>query len=327
MVEEGRQMSAVGFYGDLKAQENIKEILWREFDFIATFLRDEETIEIMLNPDGKVWIEKVGSVAMECIGEMPYHHSSSLFAVIAHSMNKVIHTKHPWLEGNLILNNARFVGFYSPAASNPTFVIRKKFNKVFTLSQFQVSDTQIQLLTDWIIEHKNILVIGGTSSGKTAFANILVDYMATLTPDDRVIILEILDEIVCHSKNHVKLMGTIDIKMQQLILAGMRYRPDRLIVGEMIDDAALAIVKAWSTSHSGGLCTVHAANSAVEGLDRLYDLIAESGIKMSNRINRLISSAVDGVVFLRREGVNRIVKEVAEVKGFDGANFILNYIK
>ncbi|HDT4847608.1 TPA: P-type conjugative transfer ATPase TrbB, partial [Klebsiella pneumoniae subsp. pneumoniae] len=286
--------------------------------------RDETTIEIMLNPDGNIWVEQIGK-PMFSIGEMSLYNAQSLFATIAHSMGKTIDNRHPCLEGTLLINDARFEGFYPPVSSAPTFAIRKKPKKIFSLDDFKLTENQKSTMVTWVKERKNILVVGGTSSGKTSFSNAFIDLMAQFTPDDRIVILETLDEIQCRAKNYSKLIETMDVTMNQLLRGVMRYRPDRIIVGEVVDAAALSMLKAWNTGHDGGLCTIH-ADSALEGFDRLYDLIEESGINMSERVNRLIGRAIDGVVFLKREQGVRIVKEVANVTEFNGSEFVLDYV-
>ncbi|ARX36659.1 TPA: P-type conjugative transfer ATPase TrbB [Morganella morganii] len=310
--------------GDDKKISDLAKMLWREFDIIAPYLRDETTIEIMLNPDGKIWVEQIGK-PMFSIGEMSLYNAQSLFATIAHSMGKTIDNRHPCLEGTLLINDARFEGFYPPVSSAPTFAIRKKPKKIFSLDDFKLTENQKSTMVTWVKERKNILVVGGTSSGKTSFSNAFIDLMAQFTPDDRIVILETLDEIQCRAKNYSKLIETMDVTMNQLLRGVMRYRPDRIIVGEVVDAAALSMLKAWNTGHDGGLCTIH-ADSALEGFDRLYDLIEESGINMSERVNRLIGRAIDGVVFLKREQGVRVVKEVANVTEFNGSEFVLDYV-
>lgn len=240
-------------------------------------------------------------------------------------MGKTIDNRHPCLEGTLLINDARFEGFYPPVSSAPTFAIRKKPKKIFSLDDFKLTENQKSTMITWVKERKNILVVGGTSSGKTSFSNAFIDLMAQFTPDDRIVILETLDEIQCRAKNYSKLIETMDVTMNQLLRGVMRYRPDRIIVGEVVDAAALSMLKAWNTGHDGGLCTIH-ADSALEGFDRLYDLIEESGINMSERVNRLIGRAIDGVVFLKREQGVRVVKEVANVTEFNGSEFVLDYV-
>ncbi|HAT3930756.1 P-type conjugative transfer ATPase TrbB [Escherichia coli] len=310
--------------GDDKKISDLAKMLWREFDIIAPYLRDETTIEIMLNPDGNIWVEQIGK-PMFSIGEMSLYNAQSLFATIAHSMGKTIDNRHPCLEGTLLINDARFEGFYPPVSSAPTFAIRKKPKKIFSLDDFKLTENQKSTMVAWVKERKNILVVGGTSSGKTSFSNAFIDLMAQFTPDDRIVILETLDEIQCRAKNYSKLIETMDVTMNQLLRGVMRYRPDRIIVGEVVDAAALSMLKAWNTGHDGGLCTIH-ADSALEGFDRLYDLIEESGINMSERVNRLIGRAIDGVVFLKREQGVRVVKEVANVTEFNGSEFVLDYV-
>ncbi|HEK2876535.1 TPA: P-type conjugative transfer ATPase TrbB [Proteus mirabilis] len=310
--------------GDDKKISDLAKMLWREFNIIAPYLRDETTIEIMLNPDGNIWVEQIGK-PMFSIGEMSLYNAQSLFATIAHSMGKTIDNRHPCLEGTLLINDARFEGFYPPVSSAPTFAIRKKPKKIFSLDDFKLTENQKSTMITWVKERKNILVVGGTSSGKTSFSNAFIDLMAQFTPDDRIVILETLDEIQCRAKNYSKLIETMDVTMNQLLRGVMRYRPDRIIVGEVVDAAALSMLKAWNTGHDGGLCTIH-ADSALEGFDRLYDLIEESGINMSERVNRLIGRAIDGVVFLKREQGVRVVKEVANVTEFNGSEFVLDYV-
>ncbi|EGA5111534.1 P-type conjugative transfer ATPase TrbB [Salmonella enterica] len=310
--------------GDDNKISDLAKMLWREFDIIAPYLRDETTIEIMLNPDGNIWVEQIGK-PMFSIGEMSLYNAQSLFATIAHSMGKTIDNRHPCLEGTLLINDARFEGFYPPVSSAPTFAIRKKPKKIFSLDDFKLTENQKSTMVTWVKERKNILVVGGTSSGKTSFSNAFIDLMAQFTPDDRIVILETLDEIQCRAKNYSKLIETMDVTMNQLLRGVMRYRPDRIIVGEVVDAAALSMLKAWNTGHDGGLCTIH-ADSALEGFDRLYDLIEESGINMSERVNRLIGRAIDGVVFLKREQGVRVVKEVANVTEFNGSEFVLDYV-
>ncbi|NHB94330.1 P-type conjugative transfer ATPase TrbB [Photorhabdus cinerea] len=310
--------------GDDKKISDLAKMFWREFDIIAPYLRDETTIEIMLNPDGNIWVEQIGK-PMFSIGEMSLYNAQSLFATIAHSMGKTIDNRHPCLEGTLLINDARFEGFYPPVSSAPTFAIRKKPKKIFSLDDFKLTENQKSTMVAWVKERKNILVVGGTSSGKTSFSNAFIDLMAQFTPDDRIVILETLDEIQCRAKNYSKLIETMDVTMNQLLRGVMRYRPDRIIVGEVVDAAALSMLKAWNTGHDGGLCTIH-ADSALEGFDRLYDLIEESGINMSERVNRLIGRAIDGVIFLKREQGVRVVKEVANVTEFNGSEFVLDYV-
>ncbi|EBD9523542.1 P-type conjugative transfer ATPase TrbB [Salmonella enterica] len=310
--------------GDDKKISDLAKMLWREFDIIAPYLRDETTIEIMLNPDGNIWVEQIGK-PMFSIGEMSLYNAQSLFATIAHSMGKTIDNRHPCLEGTLLINDARFEGFYPPVSSAPTFAIRKKSKKIFTLDDFKLSENQKNTLIEWVKTRKNILIIGGTSSGKTSFANAVIDLMALFTPDDRIVILETLDEIQCRVKNHSKLIETMEVTMNQLLRGVMRYRPDRIIVGEVVDAAALSMLKAWNTGHDGGLCTIH-ADSAIDGFDRLYDLIEESGINMSERVYRLIGRAVDGVVFLKKTNDGKVVEEMANVTEFNGSEFVLDYV-
>lgn len=304
--------------------KNLSKQMWREFDFMAPYLRDEATIEIMLNPDGQVWVEQVGKPLFK-IGDMSLYNANSLAATIAHSMGKIIDYSHPTLEGTLLITGARFEGFFPPVSAAPTFAIRKKPKKIFTLDDFKVSESQREVLRQWIEERKNLLIIGGTSSGKTQFANVMLDLMARFTPEDRIVILETLDELTCRSKNHSKLFETVDVTMNQLLRGVMRYRPDRIIVGEVVDACGHVLVKAWNTGHRGGFCTIH-ADSLNDGFERLYELIEESGIHMSDRVYKMMARAIDGVIFMKKTNGVRALHDMAEVKGFENGSFILEHI-
>ena len=158
-----------------------------------------------------------------------------------------------------------------------------------------------------ITARRNILVVGGTGSGKTTLTNAIIAEMVALTPEDRLVIMEDTAEIQCKADNAVILRTSIDISMQQLLRATMRLRPDRIIVGEVRGAEALALLKSWNTGHPGGIATLH-ANSADSGLVRLEQLIAESGIQAD--MKALIDEAVDLVIFIEKQGGKRVIKEI-----------------
>ena len=165
----------------------------------------------------------------------------------------------------------------------------------------------VYVIQDAIREHRNILVVGGTGSGKTTLTNGIIAEMVRLTPEDRLVIMEDTAEIQCQAENAVILRTSIDITMQQLLRATMRLRPDRIIVGEVRGAEALALLKAWNTGHPGGIATLH-ANSADSGLVRLEQLIAESGIQAD--MKALIDEAVDVVIFIEKSNGGRRIREI-----------------
>ena len=294
---------------------------------VMAALSDSTVIEIMLNTDGKIWVDKMGSGMIE-VGTMTAPNAEALLGTIADSLHTVITRNQPILEGELPLDGSRFEGLLPPIVAQPTFTIRKKASMVFTLEQY----AQEEILTEphkaavlsAILSHKNILIVGGTGSGKTTFANAIIDGIAESCPNDRLIIIEDTAELQCNAANVVTLRSSDNVTMNQLLRATMRLRPDRILVGEVRGPEAMSLLKAWNTGHPGGLATVH-ANSAAAGLIRLEQLIAESGTTVS--MQPLIAEAVDLIVFIEKYNKGRRIKTVATVNGLNNTgDYIINPI-
>ena len=277
---------------------------------VVAALQDDAVIEVMLNTDGRLWCDRLGE-GMSCIGEMSAPNALALLGTIADGLGTVITKQSPILEGELPLDGSRFEGLIPPVVARPTFTIRKKALLIYTLDDYAQQGimnakqkTQIQ---EAITARRNILVVGGTGSGKTTLTNAIIAEMVALTPEDRLVIMEDTVEIQCKADNAVILRTSIDISIQQLLRATMRLRPDRIIVGEVRGAEALALLKSWNTGHPGGIATLH-ANSADSGLVRLEQLIAESGIQAD--MKALIDEAVDLVIFIEKQGGKRVIKEI-----------------
>ncbi len=169
------------------------------------------------------------------------------------------------------------------------------------------------ILKNAIKDRKNILIVGGTGSGKTTFTNAILDSIVKTHPNHRLIIIEDTAEIQCVAKNKVILRATDKVSILRLLKATMRLRPDRIIIGEVRGKEALDLLKAWNTGHPGGVATVH-ANSAKGGLIRMEQLISEA---TTANMKELIAEAIDIVVYIEKTPKNRKIKEVIEVKSFD----------
>ena len=274
-------------------------------------LQDPEVIEIMLNPDGRLWIEKFGSPMTQIATVTPQQADLAL-TLIASAMNVTATRDNPIIEGELPLDGSRFEGLIPPVVAAPSFTIRKKASKIFTFDDYltagNLNEEGKTLLECAVAEHRNILVVGGTGSGKTTFVNAVVEAVARITPEDRLVIIEDTSELQSSSPNRVDLHTTDFVDMQRLLKATMRLRPDRIIVGEVRDASALALVKAWNTGHEGGLATVH-ANSAREGLTRIEQLIAEGRY---TPIKEVLADAIHIVVFMKKlEGIRRVAEIVS----------------
>ncbi len=291
-------------------------------------LDDENIMEIMLNDDGNLWLDEFGN-GMVHAGEMQIAQATTSLKLIASLLGRILDQNSPILEGELPLDGSRFEGFFPPVVPNPSFSIRKKASKIFTLQEYveaRIMTPEVSAyLSQAIDARKNILVVGGTGSGKTTLTNAVLAELAAICPDDRLVLIEDTGELQNSSRNKLSLHTTQTITMRDLLKATMRARPDRIIVGEVRDGAALDLLKAWNTGHPGGICTVH-ANDAYSGLVRLEQLISEVSV---SPMPTLIKEAINVVVYIerrRKDQGGRKVTEVAQVNKSEGSGYQLEYI-
>jgi type IV secretion system protein VirB11 len=279
-------------------------------------LGDPEVVEIMANPDGTLWIERLGR-EMERAGTLSPVQTKSVILLMASSLNIEATLTTPIIEGELPLDGSRFEGVLPPVVSQASFTIRKKASRVFSLGEYVASGTMPRAIGDQIarsvMERRNILVVGGTGSGKTTLVNAIILAISELCPEHRLVIMEDTLELQSRSENTVFFRTSEFVSMTRLLKMTMRYRPDRILVGEVRDQAALDLLKAWNTGHPGGVATVH-ANSAEEGLERLGELTLEACMGPKDR---LIGRAVDLVLFIQRVPGGRRLTQAISVHGYD----------
>jgi type IV secretion system protein VirB11 len=305
-------------------KERAKRKLERDMgaDLLAA-LYDPKTVEIMLNADGKVWQERQGERAT-VIGKLRTAQSEAIIQTIAGYHGKEITRSNPLLEGEFPLDGSRFAGQMPPVVRAPTFAIRKKATAIFTLQQYVtagiITEEQCKEITKAVVEHKNILVIGGTGSGKTTLVNAIINAMVNSDPTERVFIIEDTGEIQCIAANHVQYHTSIDVSMTMLLKTTLRMRPDRILVGEVRGEEALDLLDAWNTGHPGGAATLH-ANSAHEGLTRLKSLVSRNK-SAPTEIEPLIGEAVDIVIHIARTPEGRRVQEIIEVTGYSNGQYV-----
>lgn len=291
-------------------------------------LQAPDILEIMLNPCGSLWLERFGE-PMRQAGDMQPDQGRLVVSLVASALGTTITREHPVVEGEFPLDGSRFEGTDSPIVPGPSFTIRKKPQTIFTLASYVekgILDTGILAFLEKAVLRKcNILVVGGTGSGKTTFVNAMIEALARLCPNDRLVVMEDTCELQVSSPNRVMFRTSDTMDMQRLTKVSMRYRPDRIIVGEVRDGAALDLLKAWNTGHPGGIATLH-ADSAMDALGRLEDLVAE---RLTSPMHRLISRAINIVVFIQKTPTGRRVSEVAYVHGYDWASrtYIVEYIR
>lgn len=286
-------------------------------------LNDPRTVEIMLNADGKLWQERLGE-PMKCIASMRMAQAQAIIETVAGYHGKEVTRQKPILEGELPLDGSRFAGQLPPVVPAPTFAIRKRAVAIFTLAQYVEDDVmtagQRDVLVEAIRTHRNILVVGGTGSGKTTLVNAIINQMVVQDPAERVILIEDTGEIQCAAANYVQYHTSIDVNMTTLLRSALRMRPDRILVGEVRGPEALDLLMAWNTGHEGGAATLH-ANNARAGLDRLAMLISMHP-DSPRPIEPLIAEAVHVVVHIARFEGQRRVQEIVAVSGFDGHRYL-----
>ena len=323
------------FAGKKSAQ--IREILisesaWEEMTCLFApslmeALEDPETLEIMLNPDGKLWREKFGQ-PMFCMGTVPVQRSKTIIQTIAGFHKKIIDSNSPFLECELPIDGSRFAGQLPPLVAGPTFAIRKKASRIFLLDEYVDKGVMTRVQADFICRaiaaHKNILVIGGTGSGKTTLLNAIIAEIVRQFPDERICIIEDTGELQCAALNFVQYHTTINVTMTDILRLILRMRPDRIFVGETRGPEALDMLDAWNTGHEGGAASLH-ANNTLSALTRLRSLISRNPFA-PREIEPVIGEAVNVIVQISKTSEGRRIKEIREIQGYENGEYISQLI-
>jgi type IV secretion system protein VirB11 len=293
---------------------------------IAAALADPAVIEVMVNPDGMLRLDRLGEGRVETGEKLGPAEVERIIRLVASHIRVEAHANNPIVSAELPDTAERFEGILPPVASAPCFSIRKPAIKIYTLDNYVedriLSPVLADILKKAITERANLLIAGGTSSGKTTLANALLAEIAQL--NERVILIEDTRELQCAAPDCVALRTKAGIvTMADLVRSTLRLRPDRIIVGKVRGAEALDMLKAWNTGHPGGIATVH-ANSAWAALYRLEQLIQESVVTVPRR---LIAEAIDLVVFIRGRGTARQIETIAQVTGLDAdGDYAINEI-
>lgn len=289
-------------------------------DELCFALDDATVVEIMLNPDGRLFIERLGH-GIAAAGEMTAAAAEIVIGSVAHALQSEADDEQPIISGELPIGGHRFEGLLPPVVSQPTFSIRRRASRLIPLDDYVKSKVmtrqQADVIRNAIASRLNIVISGGTGSGKTTLANAVISEIVEAAPDDRIVILEDTAEIRCVAENAVALHTSDSIDMARLLKSTMRLRPDRIIVGEVRDGAALTLLKAWNTGHPGGVTTIH-SNSALSALRRLEQLTAEVS---QQPMREVIGESVDLIVSIERCGRGRRVRDVIHVESFNGSRY------
>ena len=294
---------------------------------IAAALANPRVIEIMVNPDGALRLDILGQGRVDTGERLDASQIERIIRLVASHARAEVHGDAPIVSAELPATidgraGERFEGVLPPVATGPCFSVRKPATRLYTLADYVadgiIARAAAEQLRAAVIRRDNILIAGGTSTGKTTLANALLAEMASL--DERVILIEDTRELQCPAPDTVALRtrpknsaGGGSVTMADLVRSTLRLRPDRIIVGEVRGPEALDMLKAWNTGHPGGIATVH-ANSALRALYRIEQLVQEAVVTVPRE---LIAGAIDLVVFIAGRGLDRRVTTIACVDGLD----------
>ena len=226
-------------------------------DTVMAALGDPTTEDIVLNPDSRLWVKRQGG-GFACAGEMSGAQAQSAIGTIAAQRGTVVNFDRPILETELPIDGSRFEGIIPPVVHRPVFAIRLRPRRIFTLADYEAANIlsyrgdplnrqrrrqnfaeavrgmcHSEVISLAVQERKNILIVGSTGSGKTTLVNALLDAIAQIAPDDRVISIEDTMELQCAVQNYVDLRAVAGVSMLDCLRACMRLKPTRIIVGEV----------------------------------------------------------------------------------------------
>lgn len=308
---------------------------------IDHLLNENGINEIIINRPEEVWIEKSGKFRMEKNLELNLSHLQELARLIAQSTSQIVSEENPLLSATLP-NSYRVQVVLPPAAANNTiaFAIRKNTSKLISMDEYdnmgmfkfvnQNNEHLLQLnqklsnllkqknikefIETAVLNKKNILVSGGTSTGKTTFVNTAI---SLINKNERLVTIEDARELIVLQPNVLHLLssrgnqGKAKVQTQDLIEASLRLRPDRIIVGELRGTEAFGFLRAINTGHPGSISTLHADTPSM-AFEQLKLMVMQAGLNMtSNDIISYVKSIVDIVIQLKKNPTaGRYISEI-----------------
>ena len=301
------------------------------FDLILPFLRpiaslieDQDISEIMVNGSGDVFTEKRGQIERHPDIVITQQNLTVAVKTIARLLGDDISDDKPILDSRLP-DGSRVAAVLPPCSvGGITLTIRKFHNHRWTLAELvhtgAITQDTVQAITAAIGDHRNILISGGTGTGKTTMLNALA---SLIPPDERLVVIEDTAEIQIKALNLVRLEArraqeTLPaVTIRDLLKATLRHRPDRIILGEIRGEEAFDLLQALNTGHSGTLSTIH-ANNARQALSRFSSCVLQAKVDLPfTALQTLIADAVHFVLHIERRHARRYVAELLAIDGYD----------
>ncbi len=309
----------------MRITENLYSSLYESLgESIVSSLDSGYVEELMLNPDGRLFVKYTdGCLVHE--DTFTKARAEIVVRTIASLNERDIDEASPMLECELDRFSARFSALMPPLSRGTCFNLRvlKALNLSFEelLSGGFMSEKQARVITSFIERRMNFLICGQTGCGKTSFINSILNRIAKVDPDCRIICIEDTPELKLSADNCVNLFTSRQISMSDLLRASLRLSPDRIVVGEVRSIEALDMIDAFSTGHKGGVASIH-AGSALQCLDRLKLLISRHPYAPKKGIDELIALSIDAVIVLGKRPY-RHVESIVLVKGFSDGSYVL----
>jgi len=282
---------------------------------IASWLDDAGVAEVMLNADGRLWVDRLDTGMAETGERLSPTQAERIIRLVAHHVGAEVHCGSPRVSAKLPGSGERFEGLLPPVVTEPVFSIRRPASLPLKLGDYVEAGTMTATAAAWlaraVADRANILVAGGTSTGKTTLTNALLAVASASS--DRIILIEDTRELRCDAANVIALRTAPGVTMTDLVRSSLRLRPDRISIGEVRGPEALDLLKAWGTGHPGGIGTIH-AGTATAALHRLEQLILEA---IAHVPCPLIAETINLIAVLSGRGAERRLSELVHVDGLD----------
>jgi Flp pilus assembly CpaF family ATPase len=327
---------------DRQQADHAQELLEQYLEPIRDYLRDDSVQEIMINSSASIWVEQQGRI-FRIEPHLDDTAIRSAIALMGRLDNKDVreNTEHAVIDTRI--HDMRVAAALHPTAIEGHSICIRKHRKVNLdlddyVDQMRRTNEMVERedieppyptpdgegLKEWLAwmvrTRKNFVVSGGTSTGKTTFLNAL---LSSIPEDERVLVIEDVPELNVKVPNLVRFEtnNQAGLDMRRLVKLALRYRPDRIVVGEVRGAETFDLLQAMNSGHDGGCCSLH-ANNAAQALSKLetYVLTAETGWPLE-AIRNQIGSTIEYCIQMGRTNGRRHIKEIIKVEGYDGRRY------